>query len=586
MTATDTFNLVGTTIAGKFRIERVLGEGGFGVVYAGTHVMLGERVAIKCLKPLGFTPEERERGAQSFLREGRILFGLGHPAIVRLYDVGVIEEGQIPYVVLELLAGKTLDAELRLRGEARRHFGREELVALFGPILEAVAFAHERGIVHRDLKPSNLMLVTEAGRMQPKVLDFGTARADAVGTGRAGAAPDVSMGKTGFTPLYAAPEQWDAVYGATGARTDVFALGLTIAEACLLTYPMEIATGNILSVFKASLDDSSRPVLAQKRPDLPPELEQVINRAMRARPEQRYADARELLNAFRSALKVAPATAPLAPSSPPVLAASHSPSQSPSYGPPQVPSNVPLQAPSYSAPYAPAYSAPPMMGASTTQPHALGMYGQTMSPQRARSSPLPWIIGIAGLVVAIVVVAIGVTLALVLPGRQEPVAVAPTAAPTSAPAAPPKAAAPGAPVTPQATAPAAPARPAVPVAAGPTPRIILSGAIGMAPFWTQADVMDVARQHQGDMVQCAREGNAAAPGLQGDVDVTVDPDKNGVVGSVQCSLRGTDHKGAGEAALCGCVSAAMGKWKYPPARAKLGLLDSGPFIYDFKLFPP
>ena len=124
MTVRDAFNLVGTTIAGKFRVERVLGEGGFGVVYAGVHVMLGERVAIKCLKPLGFTPEDRERGAQSFLREGRILFGLGHPAIVRLYDVGVIEEGQIPYVVLELLTGTTLDAELRTRGQTRRHFGR------------------------------------------------------------------------------------------------------------------------------------------------------------------------------------------------------------------------------------------------------------------------------------------------------------------------------------------------------------------------------------------------------------------------------------------------------------------------------
>lgn len=586
MATRDPFNLVGATIAGKFRVERVLGEGGFGVVYAGTHVMLGERVAIKCLKPLGFTPEDRERGAQSFLREARILFGLGHPAIVRLYDVGIIEQGQVPYVVLELLAGTTLEAEIKSRAQARRHFSRDELFALFAPILEAVAFAHERGVVHRDLKPSNLMLVTEAGRTQPKVLDFGTARADSAGTGRAGA-PEASLGKTGFTPLYAAPEQWDAVYGATGARTDVYALGLTLAEVCLLGYPMEIAAGGILSVFKASLDEGSRPLLARARPDLPPELERVVLKAMRARAEERYADARDMLAAFRSALKAAPATAalapPLAPSGPPPLAPSGPPAppalaaHSPSYGPP-LGSHPPSHAPAYAAPAA--YLPHAMLvGASTTQPHALGTTTYAHAPAR-RSSVLPWVIGIAGLAVALVMVVIGVTVALVLPGRSSPAAEAPAAPPPKVAAAPAPA-----PTTPPGS-PVAPARPAAPVAAGPAPKIILSGAIGMAPFWTQADVMDVARQHQSDMVQCAREGIAAQPGLQGDVDVTVSPDKNGVVGSVQCSVRPGDHKGAGEAALCGCVSSAMGKWKYPPARGKLGFLDAGPFIYDFKLFPP
>src|SRR6187401_1130807 len=99
--------------------------------------MLGERVAIKCLKPLGSTEQDRERGAQQFLREARILFGLGHPAIVRLYDVGVIEQRQIPYVVLELLAGTTLADEIASRAKTRRHFQRDELVAVLGPILEA-----------------------------------------------------------------------------------------------------------------------------------------------------------------------------------------------------------------------------------------------------------------------------------------------------------------------------------------------------------------------------------------------------------------------------------------------------------------
>ncbi len=585
MQARDLFDLVGTTIAGKFRVERVLGEGGFGVVYAGVHVMLGERVAIKCLKPVGFTAEDRERGAQQFLREARILFGLGHPAIVRLYDVGVIEREQIPYVVLELLAGTTLEAEIAHRAAARRHFTRDELVSLFGPILEAVAFAHERGIVHRDLKPSNLMLVTEAGRVVPKVLDFGTARADVVGTGRA--APTEASGKTGFTPLYAAPEQWDAQFGATGPRTDVFALGLTLAEVCLLGYPNESAAGGILAIFRASVDESSRPLLSRARPDLPPDLERVVLRAMRARSEERYADARDLLVAFRAALKVAPATtplaaplaAPLAPSSPPQASPSYGPPMSPhgpSYGPPHAASHSPPQAASYGPPQAAMFA-----GGSTTQPHATSLAG----PPAPRSSVLPWVIGIAGLVVAIVMVAIGVVVAVVLPSRS-PIASqgVPTAATGASPAAPPGAATP---LSPAAAAPTPPPTPIVKpgstVAAGPAPKLLLGSVIGTEPFWTQGEIMDVARAHHSEMIGCAREAVAAQPGVSGDISITVSPNKSGVVGSVQCGMR--VHNTPGEVALCGCVSSTMGRWKFPAAHGRLGFLDAGAFIYGYTLFP-
>ena len=96
--------------------------------------------------------------------------------------------------------------------------------------------------------------------------------------------------------------------------------------------------------------------------------------------------------------------------------------------------------------------------------------------------------------------------------------------------------------------------------------------------------MDVARTHHSEMIGCAREGAAAQRGLEGSISITVHPDKNGVVGSVQCSLR--PRSGAGESAFCGCVQSTMGKWKLPPARGKLGFLDAGPFIYDYELFPP
>src|SRR5690606_31820678 len=131
--------------------------------YAGTHLVLGLPVAIKCLKT---------GNPDAFLREARILFTLSHPSIVRLFDAGVIAELGIPYAALELLSGRTLAEDIAERAPTRRHYGREEIAAIFGAILEGVGFAHERGVIHRDIKPANIMLVESGGKVAPKVLDF------------------------------------------------------------------------------------------------------------------------------------------------------------------------------------------------------------------------------------------------------------------------------------------------------------------------------------------------------------------------------------------------------------------------------
>jgi serine/threonine protein kinase len=150
------------------------------------------------------------------------------------------------------------------------------------------------------------MLVPEGGKMQPKVLDFGTARAD-VETLRSGGQ---SIG-AGFTPLYASPEQWDPSRGDVGPRSDVYALGLTLAEMCLLAHPFP-APESLSAIMHDTLDESRRPRIAAARPDLPADVEAVILRALRVRPELRQANARELLAELRAALKTSPVTAPLA----------------------------------------------------------------------------------------------------------------------------------------------------------------------------------------------------------------------------------------------------------------------------------
>jgi serine/threonine-protein kinase len=289
----DPFQLVGTTVAEKYRIDRVLNEGGFGVVYQGYHLIVGEKVAIKCMKVIGASPGDAQRTSESFLREARALFNLTHPAIVRMYDVGALAMplGPLPYVVLEYVEGLSLEQDLEQRVLRRAPYTPSDLLRVFEPAMEALAFAHERGVVHRDLKPSNVMLL-RAGEptMTSKVLDFGMARSGSSA---------VTKGAPGFTPGYAAPEQWDPSLGSAGPPCDTFALGLMVAEACTL---QQVLRGEgIAQIYKATMAGAPPLALAALRPDLPTELEGVLARAIRTRPEERYANAHELLEALRVA---------------------------------------------------------------------------------------------------------------------------------------------------------------------------------------------------------------------------------------------------------------------------------------------
>ena len=102
--ARDVFKLVGTTVADKYAIDGVIGEGGYGVVYAARHLLIGRPIALKCMKPLGTSAEDTARATGLFLREAQVLFGMSHPGIVRLYDVGTLTLGfsEVPYAVLEV----------------------------------------------------------------------------------------------------------------------------------------------------------------------------------------------------------------------------------------------------------------------------------------------------------------------------------------------------------------------------------------------------------------------------------------------------------------------------------------------------
>jgi serine/threonine-protein kinase len=157
----------GALILGKYRLERVLGEGGMGSVWAAHHVPLDTAVAIKLIRH----DTNRQELAPRLLQEARAAAKLGHPAIVRIFDVGQTAEGE-PFIVMELLEGESLNQRL-----IREHrLSAVEAARLLLPIADALRVAHAKGIVHRDIKPDNVFLVNDESGSQPKLVDFGIAK--------------------------------------------------------------------------------------------------------------------------------------------------------------------------------------------------------------------------------------------------------------------------------------------------------------------------------------------------------------------------------------------------------------------------
>ena len=256
-----------------------------GVVYEVSHlVMTKSRFAIKWLLPL----DGGGLALRRFQREARICGAIRHPHVVEVYDVNSDDSGS--YMVMELLAGESLAERLRRDGALAPH----EACALLVKCLAGVAAAHAVGVVHRDLKPANIFLcrrgADDAGEPHPKVLDFGisrvVSRSDAFDTTH-------TEGTVIGTPAYMPPEQLRALE--CDARTDVYALGLTLYES--LTGQRAFDAGTHADLVVKIVTGDFRP-LAQLAPDLPPGLAGVVERAMHRQPERRYESAQAFADAL------------------------------------------------------------------------------------------------------------------------------------------------------------------------------------------------------------------------------------------------------------------------------------------------
>jgi Tol biopolymer transport system component len=258
------------TNLGPYRVEALLGVGGMGEVYRARDSRLGRDVALKVLpRQLASDPVRRER----LLKEARSAAALNHPNICTVHEVGHADDRD--YVVFEHIEGQTLASVTRPGGLPLR-----ELMDIFLPLSDALAYAHQRGLVHRDLKPANMMVST---RGLPKILDFGVAKGARTAGGAGAATQTTEHGLVIGTVGYMSPEQ--ALGRHVDSSSDVFSFGCVMYELATGRRAFEGAT--YAEVTDAVLH-AEPPPLSQLRPDLPRSLGQIVRRCLRKDAGARY----------------------------------------------------------------------------------------------------------------------------------------------------------------------------------------------------------------------------------------------------------------------------------------------------------
>jgi len=308
----------GTIVGDKYVVETVLGTGAMGYVVAARHKLIGQRVAIKFIKSSYVDDAD---ALERFMREARTLVAVQSENVVRVLDYGKMPDAS-PYLVMELLTGRDLLAELRARGPLP--LGESAEIVL--QACEGLAAVHARGIVHRDVKPANLFLTTRAnGKLLVKIVDFGISKAPKLNE------EELSLTRSSLgSPHYMSPEQLRSAR-TVDARSDVWSLGVTLHRT--LTGELPFGGESVGSLMAAVMTDAPRP-LRSFRPDLPVEMEAIIRRCLEKNAEDRFGSAQELADALapfampsdRRASEPPPrgaADAPPSPAPPPPSGAIH-----------------------------------------------------------------------------------------------------------------------------------------------------------------------------------------------------------------------------------------------------------------------
>lgn len=271
---------VGDVLATKYRVEKILGIGGMGMVVAATHLELDQRVALKFMLPDAMRSDQ---AMDRFLREAKAAVKLRSEHVCRVLDVGRLETGA-PYIVMEYMEGQDFADTIQQRGR----LSASDAVDYVMQALEGLAEAHVNNIVHRDLKPGNLFVTSDnEGLPLVKVLDFGISKSSVAGSA-------TRTGEIMGSPSYMSPEQMTSSKN-VDARADIWAMGVILYQALTASLPFD---GDTLPALCMSVMTNQPPPIAVHRPDVPPGLAAAIMRCMEKNPDARYRDVAELAAAI------------------------------------------------------------------------------------------------------------------------------------------------------------------------------------------------------------------------------------------------------------------------------------------------
>ena len=267
-----------STKVGRYEVSGELGRGGMAVVYRGTDPVIQRPAALKVVRKADLPADEATLVLERFKREAQAAGSLHHPNIVAIYEYG--EDDEQAWIAMELVEGKSLREHLLegWRPEITR------LPSVIADLLEALDYSHARGVVHRDVKPGNVLV---SGMGTAKISDFGIARIERSHL--------TQEGEVLGTPYYMAPEQFDGALA--DERTDIYAAGVIVYEVLCGRRPFTGQGGNLMR----QILDSPPPPASTFEPKLPVSIDMALSRALAKKPQNRYASAREFLDALRAA---------------------------------------------------------------------------------------------------------------------------------------------------------------------------------------------------------------------------------------------------------------------------------------------